>query len=91
MMRVENFLAKVHVVHVGDNGDAHFVDPSEIVHDRKGGDRVEGSDRLIGENQFGFLGEGAGQSDPLLLAAGELIRPDIGFIENAEFIEGLER
>ena len=60
---------------VGDQhqrGAALLAQGEHQVHDRLAGGAVEVAGRLVGQQQAGCRGEGAGQGDPLLLAAGEL-------------------
>ena len=45
----------------------------EEVHDLGLNGDVEGADRLVADDEFGFDGEGPGDADPLALAAAELV------------------
>ena len=82
---------QLHMVDVQQDGDVHIlVDPDEILHHLLGGHRVQCGHRLIRQDDLGVLGQGSGQGHPLLLAAGQLIRPDIGLIQNAHLIQALQ-
>ena len=79
------------MVDIEQNGDAHFlIDADKILHDLTGGDRIQRGDRFIGQDDLRVLGEGAGQCHTLLLAAGELVGADVGLIQDADLIEGLQ-
>jgi len=75
----QNAVGKVHqlaVVGRRDGGDSlgvrHAPDQS---HDLAAGLRVKLAGRLVREEQLGVVGQGAGDADSLLLAAGQLVRP----------------
>ena len=52
--------------------------------------RIEAGDRFVGENDLRLLRHGPGNTDALLLAAGELIRAIKGAIEQADPFERLQ-
>ena len=80
------------MVDVQQDGDAHFlVDADEVLHHLLGGDGVKGSHRLVRQDDPGVLGQCAGQGYALLLAAGELVGPHIGLVQNAYLVQGLQR
>lgn len=57
---------------VGDQDDGHMVAKFlEDVLDAHGGDGIDGDGELVEAEDFGFVGEGAGDGEPLLLSAGE--------------------
>src|SRR5690606_23298817 len=79
---------------VGDDGGegAEFaVDAGEGFEDEDAGGDVEGAGGLIAEQDAGALGDGAGDGDALLLAAGELAGEVIGAVGQADEGEGLAR
>ena len=95
---VEGDHAAAHLVHhlavVGDDDDggAGAVDPVEHLHDPDRGARVEVAGRLVGEQQRRMVDEGAGDREPLLLAAGELVgevRDLVGEADEAERVGDL--
>ncbi len=57
-----------------DGGPAFLIHLAEEVDDRLAGVEVEVAGGFVGENDGGVVGEGAGDGDALLLAAGELRR-----------------
>ena len=60
---------------VADHRDSVFtIDAAQYVHDPRRAAGIERGDRLIGQNDTGFLHESARDRDPLLLATGELVR-----------------
>ena len=73
---------------VGDHEDeailAHFLEKPE---DRLGGFLVEVARRLVAEDEAGVLDEGAGDGDPLPLAAGQLARISVLEAEQIDFLE----
>ena len=75
-------------VQVADHGDAEMlVDPQQCIHDHATVGGVERGDRLIGKDEIGLLDERAGDSDALLLAAGQLIGPLRGKGGNVELLQ----
>ena len=54
---------------------------------RSRGDLVEGGEGLVHEQEAGAGGEGAGDGDAHLLAAGELARVVLGDVSKADEIE----
>ncbi len=80
------------MVDVDENRDPHVpVDALEIIHHLLGGDRVQRGHRLVRQDDLGILRQCAGQGDTLLLAAGELIRPDKGLVQNADLVQRFQR
>ena len=68
-----------HVVGDGDRGGAHLGDElADQVVDDPGHDRVEAGGRLVEEDDGRVGGDGAGEADALLHAAGELGRVEVG-------------
>ena len=70
---------------VGDDEDGHFVlEGEDHVLDFRRGDRVEGGGGLVEEEDFRLGGQGAGDAQALLLAAGELdgrlVQPVFDFV-----------
>ena len=62
------------VVGGGDDGDAAlFAELVEELDDLLAGVEVEVAGRLVGEDDGGVVGEGAGDGDALLLSAGKLV------------------
>ena len=58
-----------------DQGQAQLVAQAHQEADDLGLERdVEGGDGFVGDDQVGLEGQGAGDGDPLALAAGELVR-----------------
>ena len=53
------------------------VNPFQIIHDLLCGQRIQGSHRLVRQNDLGLLRQHAGDCDPLLLSAGQLVRAGI--------------
>ena len=79
------------MVDVQKDRDAHLpVDPHEVLHHLPGGDGVQGRHRLIRQDDAGVLGQGPGQGHPLLLPAGELVRPHIGLVQDAHLFQALQ-
>jgi hypothetical protein len=75
-------------VQVADDGDAEMlVDPQQCIHDHASVGGVERGDRLIGKDEIGLLHQRAGDSDALLLAAGELIGSLRGKRGNVELFQ----
>src|SRR3954454_6889153 len=64
----------VRVVRRHDHGRAGAVDPVEQPHDADAGRRVEVAGGLVGEQDDRAVHESAGDRDPLLLAAAQLVR-----------------
>ena len=57
-----------------DHGEAEFsAQLAQQVEDLGLDGDVEGGDRFVGDDQFRLRGEGAGDGDPLALAAGKLV------------------
>ena len=66
--------AKITYLDVDENGDPHVpVDALEIIHHLFGGDGVQRSHRLVGQDDLRLRDEGPGHGGPLLLAAGDLV------------------
>ena len=77
---------------VQQNGDAHLlVDADKVLHYLFGCDWVESGHRLICQNDSGILSQSTGQRYTLLLAAGELVGPHVGLVQNAHLIQGFQR
>ena len=80
------------MVDVDENGDPHvLVDALEIIHHLFGGDGVQRSHRLVGQDDLWILRQCAGQRDTLLLAAGELVCTDKGLVQNADLVQRFQR
>ena len=65
---------------VGDEQDGRLVHLAELAQQRvhpDPGQRVEGAERLVGEQELGVADERAGQRRALLLTAGELVGPGL--------------
>ena len=67
------------------------VDALEVAHDDVAGRRVEARDRLVGEDDRRLLRERARDPHPLLLAARQVARADVGLLDDADPLEGLHR
>ena len=67
------------------------VDPAEEPEDVMRGRAVELAGRLVGEEHRGLVGEGDGDRDPLLLAAGQALGAMSGPVGQADQAEQLER
>ena len=63
-----------------DNSVALGVDAFKFLHDDMRRVGVEIASRLVGENNFGFRDDGAGDCGALLLTAGELIGHIVFFV-----------
>ena len=62
-----------HLVGDDDDGDAQAVaHVADEIEDGAGGVRVQCAGGLVAQEDGGLVGQGAGDADPLLLAAGEL-------------------
>ena len=70
-----------------DDGKALGVEGAEEGHDLGTALRVEVAGRLVGEDEGGAADEGAGDGDPLLLAAGELVRLVVPPVADADVVE----
>ena len=57
---------------------------AQVAADLAAGAGVEGGERLVEEQQPGFGGQGAGERDPLRLAAGQLARSVPGAVGEAD-------
>ena len=76
---------------VAQHGDAVApVHLGQRVHHQAGVARVEGGDRLVGEQDLGLLHEGAGDGDPLLLPARQAVGPLAGELAHVEALQGGE-
>ena len=90
--RVADRLHDVHLVRDEQDGQAELpVEVAQQLEDRAGGLRVEGAGGLVGEQHLGVAGQGAGDADALLLAAGELGRVVLGLVGEADEVEQFER
>jgi hypothetical protein len=70
------------------DGEAELpVEVAQELEDGAGGLRVEGAGGLVGEQDLGIAGEGAGDADALLLAAGELAGVGLGLVGEADQVE----
>ena len=74
---------------VGDDdcGDAALAGVEDHPHDRLAVRRVERARRLVGQEEMALADDGAGDRDPLALAAGELVGIVAGPIGEAELLE----
>ena len=77
---------------MGDDhaGDAVAAGGAEQPHHRLAVHRVEGAGRLVGEEDVAVADDGAGDGDPLALAAGEVVGEPVGLVEHAEALERFE-
>jgi hypothetical protein len=82
---------QLHLVQGGDDGEVILGgDLPQQVDDVAGRYRVEGGDRLIGEQHLRVLHECAGDRDPLLLTAGERVGALVGAVGQTDPVEFLE-
>ena len=87
---VEADHATAHLVHhlavVGHHHHrrAGAVDAVERLHDPDGRGRIEVAGRLVRKQERGVVDEGAGDREPLLLAAGELVGEVLGLVCEAD-------
>ena len=65
------------------------VDALEVAHDDVARRRVEARDRLVGQDDRRLLRERARDPDPLLLAARQVARADVGLLDDADPLQGL--
>ena len=63
-----------------DNGDVDLVDGLKQLHDVHRHFGVDVAGGLVRDNEFGAVGQRAGNGHTLLLAAGELIRQAVHFV-----------
>ena len=70
-----------------DDGDALVVELLKHAHHLDGGLAVEVAGRLVREEDLGVVGQGAGDGDALLLAAGKLVWMMAGAVAEAHQIE----
>ncbi len=79
---------EVQRVDIAEHGQAEMpVDALQRIHDDVGVARIQRGDRLVGEQQVGFLHQGAADGDALLLAAGQVVGAAIGEAGNVELAE----
>ena len=71
-----------------EDGFAAGVKALEKLDDGLLGGGVDGGEGFVHEVDFGILDEGAGEEDPLLLAAGELGDLAVGELADADLFEG---
>ncbi|GAA3241288.1 hypothetical protein GCM10020256_64160 [Streptomyces thermocoprophilus] len=79
---------------MGDEQDGEAELPVEVaqqLEDGAGGLRVEGAGGLVGQQHLGVAGEGAGDADALLLAAGELGGVGARLVGEADEVEEFQR
>ena len=76
------------VVGRDDNRRSLVVDGLEQLHELVGPLGVEVAGRLVGEHEVGLHDEGARDRDPLLLAAGKLVRVGLDAMLQAHLLEG---
>ena len=75
----------IHLMQRHHHGDAVvLVDVAQGFHHDAGRLRIQRGDGLIGENDFGFLHQGAGDSDALLLPAGQRGHALVGEVRHAD-------
>lgn len=75
----------IHLMQRHHHGDAVvLVDVAQGFHHDAGRFRVQRGDRFIGQNDFGFLRQGAGDGDALLLSAGERGDALVGEMRHAD-------
>lgn len=71
-----------------EDGEAELaVEVAQQLEDGAGGLGVEGAGGLVGEEHLGVAGQGAGDADALLLAAGELGGVGLGLVGEADEVE----
>jgi len=81
-----------HIHFMGDQHDGQVqfaVDLRQQVQHRGGGLRVEGAGGFVAEQDFRLGGQGAGNADTLLLAAGQLGRVLLGVVGQADALQQL--
>ena len=74
---------------MGDDDDPRVVfvgDAGEEFHDLPTPFAVERGSRLVGKDQAGFVGKGAGDGDTLLFSAGECIREIVGTRADSQLV-----
>ena len=76
--------SNVHVVGDDDQGHALLVQRLKKRHHLFAGLGVEGAGRLVGQKDARVVDQGAGNGDPLLLTAGQFIRPVVGAVAQAD-------
>ena len=74
-----------------DDGDAGVVEFLEQAHDLDAGAGVEIAGRLVGQDQFRLVDQGAGDGDALLLSAGKLAGMMVAPVAQADFLQRLRR
>ena len=80
-----------HLVGNDHGGDAHApVDVLDQPEDAAGGGGVQGGGGLVAQQHLGIGGQGAGDGDALLLAAGELGRVGVGLVGQAHDVQILQ-
>lgn len=67
-----------------------FVEFAQQVVHLDPGQRVQGAERLVGQEEFGLADQGAGEGGALLFAAGQLVRPGAVAALEADLGEGGE-
>lgn len=75
------------VVGGDEDGGAVVVDFFEEFDDFLAGEFVEIAGGLVGDEDFGLAGDGAGDGDALLFSAGEVAGEFVGFVEEADEVE----
>ena len=81
---------EVRVVGDDDRGDPSLAGVADHRHHGLAVGRVERARRLVGEEEVALPDDGAGDGDPLALAAGELVGVVVGPIREPELVEGGE-
>ncbi len=82
------------IVLVGHQHDGHallFVELGEQLHDLRAGLGIQIAGRLIGQDQWWMIDQGAADGHPLLLSAGKLIRLMLGKTFQSGLAQQLER
>ena len=74
-----------------DDGDARFVEFLEYPHDFHARARIQITRRLVGQQYRRFVDQRAGNRDPLLLAAGELIGMMIRAVGQTDDLQRVDR
>ena len=88
---VKDFKRAVIVRNDEDSGAALVGDLGEEFHDLPAELAVERGGGFVGEDETGFVGQGASDGDALLLAAGEGVGEIVGAGSDSEFVEQLLR
>src|SRR5262245_35991286 len=75
--------------HDDDGASAPVRQAAQHFHHRAAGIRIERGDRLVGKQNFGITGQGAGDGDALLLTAAQVSRKGVPLIGQADLLHQL--